>query len=125
MPLGHTLLTKILSIRVADPSAKHRIDTINFFTALKVAYAGFMRLGEITYPNNATALQLVAGRYILHSDVAILSDHATLHLCHSKADRKNKGVYIPLARTGNFTCPVTALEQLFATDPQPIDAPLF
>jgi len=56
LPLGHTLLTKILSIRVADPSAKHRINTINFFTALKVAYASFMRLRKITYLNNITTL---------------------------------------------------------------------
>jgi hypothetical protein len=65
-------------------------------------------------------------RKVLRKDIRFHNDHTTLHLRHSKTDRDNLGVFIPLPRIpGSLLCPVTALENLFAADPQPPEAPLF
>jgi hypothetical protein len=125
-PLTKDVLRAMLRVRIAYPSRHAQVDDLNFRTALKVAYAGFMRLGEITFnPTDTTNPRIFQRYHILRKDVRINRDHATLHLRNSKADRNKQGVYICMARTGDTLCPVTALEQLFSMDNQPSEAPLF
>ncbi|OXV08604.1 hypothetical protein Egran_03633, partial [Elaphomyces granulatus] len=125
-PLTRDILRAMLRVRVAYPSRHAQVDDLNFRTALKVAYAGFLRLGEITFnPADATDPRVFQRYHILRKDVRVNRDHATLHLRNSKADRNKQGVYICVARTGDSLCPVTALEQLFSVDNQPSEAPLF
>jgi hypothetical protein len=125
-PLTKDILRAMLRTRVAYPSGHAQIDDLNFRTALKVGYAGFLRLGEITFnPADTTNPNVFQRYHILRRDVRINRDHATLHLRNSKADRNKEGVYVCVARTGDPLCPVTALEQLFSVDNQPPEAPLF
>ena len=126
LPLGRKLIEKILSVRVDNPYQQHSLDTLNFFTALRVAYAGFMRLGEITYSDKDRATPAVFARNnVLRRDVKIFHYHATLHLRRSKGDREHVGITLRFARSGGIMCPVAALEALRDLDPQPDSAPLF
>lgn len=126
LPLGQDILRKILAVKVANPSGVYHRNYLNFSCAIIVAYAGFLRLGEITYDKrDLLNFPNFKHRHVLRSDVQFWSDHATLHLRHTKTDRDNKGVYIRLPRTDNDFCPVAALRRLFSEDPQPHDAPLF
>jgi integrase len=125
-PLTKDVLRAMLRVRVEYPSKHAQLDDLNFRSALKVAYAGFLRLGEITYNPGDTVNPTIFQRYhVLRRDVRVNRDHVTLHLRNSKADRDKQGVYICMARTGDIICPVTALEQLFLVDSRPPDAPLF
>ena len=46
-PLTKDILRAMLRTRVAYPSGHAQIDDLNFRTALKVGYAGFLRLGKL------------------------------------------------------------------------------
>ena len=100
------------------------IDDINFDTAIKVAFAGFFRAGEITYEASDLANTPVFEHTKLQRrDVTFADDdeYAIITLRQSKCDIEHTGVEIVLARTGTSTCPIAALRAL----PQPRQAPLF
>lgn len=104
------------------------IEELNIDTAFKVAWAGFLRLGEITYtPRKEAQAPTFKDTNITRSDITFASDnqHAILRLKRSKCDYENTGVEIILAATRDRTCPVSALRTLFIDDPQPRTAPLF
>jgi hypothetical protein len=105
---------------VEYPSKHAQLDDLNFRSALKAAYVGSLRLGEITYNPGDTVNPTIFQRYhVLRRDARVNRDHVTLHLRNSKAGRDKQGVYICMARTGDGICPVTALEQLFLVDTRP------
>jgi hypothetical protein len=104
------------------------IDDINFDTAVKVAFAGFFRAGEIT----CEASDLINTPVFEHTklqrrDVTFSDDdeYAIITLRHSKCDIDHTGVEIFLAGTDTSTCPIAALQALLCLDPQPRQAPLF
>ena len=119
LPITPDLLTAI------TPSPISR-DDINMTAAFKLAFAGFLRMGEFTHTKQRAAdSQAFATANLTCSDVWLAADHATVRLKRSKTDRLHQGVTIIVAATGEHNCPVHALRQLFEKDPQPGDAPLF
>lgn len=93
---------------------------LHFNTACKVAFAGFLRLGEFTSkPGEEDKVK------IRRSDVFFAEDssHVILRLRQTKTSPQP--VDIVLARTDTSTCPVQALKDLFILDPQELSAPLF
>ena len=94
--------------------------------AFKLAFAGFLRMGEFTHTKQRAAdSQAFATANLTRSDVRLAANHATVRLKRNKTDRLHQGVTIIVAATGKHNCPVHALGQLFERDPQPGDAPLF
>jgi len=102
----------------AHPDA-HTLDALDIDTAFKVAFAGFLHLGEFTYEASDR-------RNRAYFRISIISEtHAILHLRRSKRVYQHHGVTIPLARTGTKTCPATALEAFKRFHPADDDEPLF
>ena len=101
---------------------------LNLAVAARVAFAGFLRIGEFTY--SAADLRdrhTFAATKLTRSDIRFSPslDHALLTLKRSKTDRNHEGVNIVLAATSDAACPVEALSKLFLHDQQPASAPLF
>jgi integrase len=110
------------------PLTPAKRDDLNVAVAARVAFAGFLRVGEFTYtqkdiadPRTFTASKLT------RADIRFSPtfDHAQLTLKRSKADRNHEGVNIILAATTDEACPVDALRKLFLYDPRSPQAPLF
>ena len=121
LPISKELLTKITSIPA------HSAEDLNIDATFKVAWAGFLRLGEITYTvadRKKTSFQRLKPT---RGDISFAENdqYATLRLKRSKTDTNHSGVQIVLAATNESTCPVTALRRLFRNDPQPSTSPLF
>ena len=119
--ISKELLTKITSIPA------HSAEDLNIDATFKVAWAGFLRLGEITYTvadRKKTSFQRLKPT---RGDISFAENdqYATLRLKRSKTDTNHSGVQIVLAATNESTCPVTALRRLFRNDPQPSTSPLF
>ena len=112
----------------SPPLPPKALDTLNHDTALKVAFAGFLRTKEVTCEASDMENQEVfEATKLQRRDTTFADDgnHVILNLRSSKSDLQHTGVEIVLAKTGTPTCPVEALESLFALDPQPGRAPLF
>ena len=103
------------------------ITDLNVDTAFKVAWAGFMRMGELTYTAAEAKKATFAETGLTRSDISFAEgdQYAILRLKRSKTDTEHTGVQIILAATGEPTCPVAALRRLFIQDPRPPNAPLF
>jgi hypothetical protein len=126
-------------IRKAEPISKQTlvktlescttsIPDINFSTACKVAWAGFLRSGEFTYSEKDQPFSRnFINTKLTRSDITFdeQSKYAILRLKRSKTDYDHKGVEIVLAATHNDICPVAALQELFQVDKQLSSAPLF
>jgi predicted aconitase with swiveling domain len=103
----------------------------NLDALFKVAYAGFFRLGELTYTRRDTEHPLFRHTHVLRGDVSFIRDDrgsaigATVFLRHSKTDYQNQGVTVYIAATSRPTCAVAALLALFKHDEKPLNAPLF
>ena len=121
LPITKHVLEKITRI----PSRS--LAEINIDTAFKVAWAGFLRMGEITYTENEAQSSTFVDIGLTRSDITFSDgdQHAILRLKRSKTDVHHTGVEIILAATHDQTCPVTALRKLYSEDPQPRSAPLF
>lgn len=91
------------------------INDLNLDTAFKVAWAGFMRLGEITYTEPEKRADSFKDLHLTRSDITFSENdqYATWRLKRSKTDINHTGVLIMLATTNQPTCPVTALRRLF------------
>ena len=101
-------------------------DDINVNAAFKLAFVGFLRMGEFTHTKQRAAdRQAFAAANLTRSDVRLAADHATVRLKRSKTDELHQGVTIVVAATGEHNCPVQGLQYLFEKDPQPAYAPLF
>lgn len=103
------------------------LDDLNADTAFKVAWAGFLRLGEITYTATEAKKTSFKDTKVTRSDISFSEgdQYAILRLKRSKTDTEHTGVQIVLAAMGEKTCPVNALRRLFIQDPHPANAPLF
>jgi hypothetical protein len=104
------------------------IADLNFITACKVAWAGFLRCGEFTYsakdyPGSRNFVNTKLTRSDVTFDEAF--GYAIIRLKRSKTDYDHKGVEIVLAASRDQVCPVSALRDLFRRDTQPPSAPLF
>lgn len=122
LPITQVILTALTSFQIGNKN------DLNLDTAFKVAWAGFLRLGELTYTDlDRSKNTSFKDLHLTRLDVRI-SEHnqyATLRLKRSKTDTNHTRVLIMLAATHNQNCPVDALQNLFSHDPQPPDSPLF
>lgn len=121
LPITKDILRKITlvsSVSILD---------VNIDTAFKVAWAGFLRMGEFTYTHIEAQARTFIDIGLTRSDITFADDnlHAILRLKRSKTDVNHTGVEIILAATRDKACPVMALRALFDQDPQPRSAPLF
>lgn len=122
LPITLDVLTQITPASTASQS----IDDLNVDTALRVGFAGMLRMGEFTHTRERAAnAAAFATANLSRSDVQFARDHATIRLKRSKADKHYQGVSIVLAATDLPNCPVRALRNLWTGDPQPSNAPLF
>ena len=113
--------------RITAAPAKSKLE-LNLRACYLVAFAGFMRMGELTYTERET----LDGKEFFRTKItrscvrfSANYDHATILLKRSKTDVDHEGVTILLAATFNSTCPVQALRDLFSGDPRRSDDPLF
>ena len=92
-----------------------------------MAWAGFLRLGEITYTGTELKKASFSVTRVTRSDISFseVNQYAVPRLKQSKTDTEHTGVQLVLAATGEKTCPVAALACLYTLDPQPANAPLF
>ncbi len=96
-------------------------------TAFKVVWAGFMRMGELTYKVAEAKKATFTETGLTRRDISFAEGHqyAILRLKRSKNDMEHPGVQIILAATGEPTCPLAALRRLFIQDPRPPNVLLF
>jgi hypothetical protein len=98
-------------------------DHVNLRAAFAVAFAAFLRSGELTWDEwgpNSHLLHLSRG-----SVQFLESSGATLLLPRSKTDPYGKGTLIPLAPAHDDACPIRALKDLYSRYPKPANDPLF
>ncbi|KAJ8472984.1 hypothetical protein ONZ45_g16464 [Pleurotus djamor] len=103
-------------------------DDVVFLTAVRLAFAGFLRCGEFT---TSRAGQFDPNVHLSRSSIKFVpsvgnATHIVLTLPASKTDPFRKGVSIYISSApGAHTCPVTALSHLFTSHPLPPSSPLF
>ena len=103
------------------------LDELNIDVAFKVAWAGFLRLGEIKYTSTDLKKASFSRTRVTRSDVSFAegNQYAVLHLKQIKTDTEHTEVQIILAATGKRTCPVAALARLYTLNLQHPDASPF
>ena len=97
-------------------------DDLNIRAAFCLAFSAFLRISEFTWAkwdNQSFLLHFSRG------SVQFVHDGILLHLPSSKSDPFRKGVSIPLSKSSDTTCPVSALQLLFQRYPKPNQNPLF
>ena len=120
-------ITKDVLTQVTTSLTPESLDDLNITTAFKVAWAAFMRLGEITYTTAQRRHITFHQTRLIRSDISFASDlsYAILRLKTSKTDIQHSRVEIMLAASGEATCPFTALRLLFERDPSQPHTPSF
>ncbi len=121
LPITKEILEKITEEELLS------ITDLNVDTDIRLAWAGFGRMGELTYTAAETKKATFAERGLIRSDISFAEagQYAILRLKRSKTDTEHTGLEIILAATGEPTCPVSALRRLFIRDPRAPNAPLF
>ncbi len=91
------------------------VTDLNIDTTFKVAWAGFIRMGELTYTAAEAKKVMFAEIGLTRSDISFAEGDQYAILCfkRSKTDTEHTEVQIILAATGEQTCPVAVLRKLF------------
>jgi hypothetical protein len=126
MPISATNLEKVVQFSYGPLRSQELRKNLNLTAAAKIAFAGFLQMGEFTINPNENTPQILQTK-LVHRDITFANDksHIILRLRRSKADINHQGIEIVLARTSTRICPVEAIYTLFEHDPQPADSPLF
>ena len=101
-------ITKDILQRITLGKPKFLQD-FNINTAFKVAWAGFLRMGEFTYTKTELAnRKLFIVTKLTQSDITFSQEnqHVILQLKKSKTDVKHTGIEIIIAATNDSTCPL-------------------
>lgn len=87
------------------------VTNLNIDTTFKVAWAGCMRMGELTYTAMEVKKAMFAETSFTRSDISFAKgdQYAILHLKRSKTNTEHTGVQIILKVTCKQTCSVIAL----------------
>ena len=103
------------------------INKLNIDKAFKVVWAGFLRLGKITYTGTELKKASFLDSKVTRSNVSFSKEnqYAVLCLKQSKTNTKHTSAKIVFAVTSDKSCPIAALSRLYTLDPQPANAPLF
>lgn len=126
LPITRDILTAILSPEASRN--EHPIDRLNLDAAFSLAFAGFLRLGEITYTLAHTKdMRRFQAERPTRRCVTLDSQNEalTLLLPRSKTDRNNDGIRLLVSRASDSACPIHHFLKLQEEDPQPDGAPLF
>jgi hypothetical protein len=126
LPITRTILSAILSPQAS--AEEDSIDRINLNAAFSLAFAGFMRLGEITYKDaELKDPRRLRAEKVTRQGVtcSAAQDYLTVHLPRSKTDYNNQGIDILVAAAGDTACPVHHMLALMQQDPQEAGQPLF
>jgi len=120
LPISRSILAQIAT-------SSNSIPGVNTDAAFCLAFAGCLRMGEISYTDKQRSEPSFAATKATRSDVQFSpsGDHLTFRLKRSKTDKDKQGVQIIVAATFDAVCPVAALQRLFLLDPQAPSAPLF
>ena len=96
-------------------------DNILFWSALTLAFGGFLRVGEVSYnPLHGGCFSIAS------SGVDLRGTEMTIELRNSKNDREHEGCKIVFKAGGNILCPVSAMEKFLNIRPPTTgDSPLF
>ena len=97
-------------------------DDLNLRAAFCLAFSAFLRISEFTWSQWDNQSFLL---HISHGSVQFVPDGLLLQLPASKTDPFRKGVSIPLSKSSDTTCPVSALRFLLQQYPKPNTDPLF
>ena len=119
-------ITREILLKIVD----HGEDSIrlNLNAAFTLAFAGFLRLGEITYDARQRANSLAFIRDHITRKVVQFSptaDHLVVTLRRSKTDTEQRGVRITIAAISGPLCPAARIAELMIKYSQPPNAPLF
>ena len=120
-------ITKDILQKITQGKSKS-VQDLNINTTFKVAWAGFLRIGEFIYTKTELANRKVfITTKLTQSDITFSQDnqHVILQLKKSKTDTKHTGIEIIIIATNDSTCPIIPLRELFMLDPQLRNAPLF
>ena len=103
------------------------VTDLNVNRAFKVAWASFMRMGELTSTAAEAKKTTFTETGLTRSDISFAegNQYAILRLKRSKTDTEHTGVQIILAETGKRICPVAVLRRLFIQDSRPANSLLF
>jgi len=104
-------------------SLRQSHDDLNIRAAFCIAFAAFLRPGELTWKKWGPNAHLT---HLSRSSIEFTPNGLLLHLPKSKTDQQRAGVSIPIAPSPDeATCPVTTLHRLFAKYPKGPHEPLF
>ncbi len=119
-------ITKYILEKITEDEPLSVTD-LNVDIVFKVAWVGFIRMGELTYTAAEAKKATFAETGITRSDISFAEGdkYAILRLKQSKTDTEHTGMQMILAAIGQRKCPIAALRRLFIQDPRPANAPLF
>lgn len=119
-------ITKDILKKITEDKPLYIMD-LNVDTAFKVTWAGFMKMGELTYTAVEAKKTTFAETNLTRSDISFAErdQYAILQFKQNKTDIEHTGMQIVLTATGERICRVVALRRLFTQDPCPPNAPLF
>ena len=97
-------------------SAYSPTDQAMLWSAVTLAFYGFLHVGEYTRPSG--------DRCLSQDRVTVAADHIVLHLPCSKTEQFGDGKPVVVGATGDATCPVRAISAYLAVNPL-VSGPLF
>jgi integrase len=110
-------ITRPLLLDILALLNRHEPNDMTLYAAFCLAYAGFLRIGEFTWPEASMTHGTAefARWHITRRSVQIIGDNEHMHLTlpSSKTDYYREGVTITIAAAGDAACPVTAIIDLF------------
>ena len=121
LPITKDILKKITENKPVN------VDGLNIDMVFKVAWAGFLRLGKITYTGTEFKKASFLATRVTRSDISFSKGNQYTMLCfkQSKTKTKHTSILIVLAAIREKTCPVAILACFDTLDPQPANVLLF
>ena len=123
--LERTSITRDILLQLLSKLHQSNRDQANIHAAFSLAFAGFLRLDEITYTATDLASDDFSQWHVTRASMKLRATYMELHLPASKTDPWRQGVSISIAATGDNACPIRSLQHLFNIHPAPPEAPLF
>ena len=117
-------ITKDLLLRMLGQLDQKSREGANFYAAFCLAFAGFLRVGELTYTSKERDAADFSKWFLTRCSIRLFDDRLEVLLPKSKTDQFRKGFTLHIAASGDDACPVKALRRLFRWKASP-DSPLF
>lgn len=118
-------ITRDVVLRILTFCNENTWTGANLYAAFCLAFAGFLRIGELTCSADDRVEPEFATWFLARRSVALHDDYLELSLPASKTDNFRRGLTILTASAADEECPVAASRHLFHCFPGPRLAPLF